>query len=69
MESAAVMMTGLSWSTVRDAISAQGGCMSDAGRTRKHVLDYESTDVAAKVVRIIRSYINYVNTKVWRKAG
>jgi len=69
METAAVMMTGLNWATVRDAISIQGGCMSNASRARTHVPDYESTDVAAKVVRIIRSYINYVNTKVWRKAG
>jgi UDP-N-acetylglucosamine 2-epimerase (non-hydrolysing) len=32
------------------------------------VSDYRSPNVSEKVVRILHSYVNYVNTFVWHKA-
>lgn len=67
-EEASVMMTGLSPQRVLDAMSVletqPGG---DADRLLKLVRDYAPDNVSAKVLRIIVSYTDFVNRKVWRK--
>lgn len=60
MEEAAVMMTGFNPDRVMDALPL--------AQDQTHVpKDYQDDDVAAKVVRIILSYVDYVNRVVWRK--
>ena len=62
MEEAVVMMVGLEPKTV-----LQGLVVLVGGETMRPVADYWVPNVAAKVVRIIHSYTDYVNRVVWRK--
>ena len=62
MEEAVVMMVGLEPKTVLQGLAVLAG-----GETMRPVEDYLVPNVAAKVVRIIHSYTDYVNRVVWRK--
>lgn len=64
MEEASVMMVGLSKERI-----LQGVLLLEKQKegTLKIVNDYNITNVSEKVVRIILSYVNYVNSNVWRK--
>jgi len=62
MEEAVVMMVGLDTNKVR-----QGLTILADGERMNLVADYCVPNVAAKVVRIIHSYTDYVNRVVWRK--
>ena len=67
MEEASVMMTGFNISRVSDAI----GILKTQGRREERTLlpvrDYSVPNVSEKVARIILSYIDYVNSALWRK--
>ena len=67
MEEAAVMMTGLDWQCVHEAIGVLEVTKSHEEKTSKIVQDYDVPDVSSKVVRIIQSYVHYVNRVVWQK--
>lgn len=69
MEAAAVMMTGLDWSTVQNAISIHDVTEHTASVARSQVSDYSEDDVSTKIVRVIRSYIDFVNSVIWRKVS
>lgn len=66
MDEAAVVMTGLEVDRVLDAVRvvlaqhAEGGPMEP-------IDDYRPANVSRKVVRILLSYVDYVNRTVWRK--
>ena len=62
MEEAVVMMVGLEPKTVLQGLVVLAG-----GETMRPVVDYRVPNLAAKVVRIIHSYTDYVNRVVWRK--
>lgn len=67
MEEAAVMMVGLDRRLVLNAlriVESQGRGDDRFGRIPP---DYDVPNVSAKVLRIIHSYVGYVNTFVWRK--
>ena len=67
MEEAFVMLTGLDYQRIRqaiDIIETQG--RGDA-RLLREVDDYAMPNVSEKVIRIILSYTDYVNRFVWRK--
>ena len=66
MEEAAVMMVGLKKERILQGIAlvTQQNIKS---RDFAIVDDYSKPNVSAKVERIILSYIDYVNSKVWRK--
>ena len=68
MEEAAVMMTGLEWNTIRQALGILGTQGRGAERTLHIVDDYNVPNVSEKVARIIMSYTNYVNRTVWHKS-
>ena len=64
MEEAAVMMVGFDISRVREGL---GILANQASAGLCIVRDYEAANVSEKVVRIIESYVNYVNLTVWQK--
>lgn len=67
MEEASVMLSGLDVERVLqclDIIKEQHN--SNSGILRR-VSDYDVTNVSEKVVRIIHSYTDYVNKRIWRK--
>jgi UDP-N-acetylglucosamine 2-epimerase (non-hydrolysing) len=67
MEEASVMMTGLNVDRILQALAI----LEDQPRAGKRLLrmpvDYAVLDVSQKIVRIIMSYIDYVNRTVWQK--
>lgn len=69
MEEAAVMFTGLSVERVMDALAVLD--IQPRGETRalRLVRDYEPDNVSEKVLRIILSYTDFVNRRVWHKPG
>jgi UDP-N-acetyl-L-fucosamine synthase len=66
MEEAAVMMTGFDVQRVRECLRI----LADQSNARLRVVhDYLPPNVSDKVVRIIHSYVNYINLNVWRKSA
>ena len=67
MEEAAVIMTGLDWSKVLEALSLLESQNLDKTGPPRIVADYQIPNVSEKVVRLIQSYSAYVNQVVWRE--
>ncbi|TVT47075.1 MAG: UDP-N-acetylglucosamine 2-epimerase (non-hydrolyzing) [Denitromonas halophila] len=68
MEEGSVMMTGLGWVRVRQALEILEAQPYGADRLLRLVGDYAMPNVSEKVLRILMSYTDYVNRTVWRKA-
>ncbi|MFT3780864.1 MAG: UDP-N-acetylglucosamine 2-epimerase (non-hydrolyzing) [Nibricoccus sp.] len=66
MEEASVMMTGMSYPRVKEAIAIIAQQKRGAERTLRPVADYSMSNVSEKVVRIIVSYTDYIKRNVWR---
>ena len=66
-EEAAVMFTGLSVPRLMDALGVLENQPRGTQRALHMVNDYAPDNVSAKVLRIIMSYTDFVNRKVWRK--
>ena len=66
-EEAAVMFTGLSVERLMDAMSVLESQPRGTQRALHMVRDYAADNVSAKVLRIIMSYTDFVNRKVWQK--
>ena len=64
MEEASVMMVGLNEERIMQALAILEIQEKD---TLCHVADYSMTNVSDKVLRIILSYVDYVNRVVWGK--
>jgi len=67
MEEGAVMMTGLEFDRIMEGLAIIQSQGRADERTLRMVRDYQVPNVSEKVVRIILSYINYVNRFVWHK--
>lgn len=67
MEEGAVMMTGLNWENVRQGLEILKNQPRGADRILCIVPDYDVPNVSEKVVRVILSYVDYVNRFVWHK--
>jgi len=67
MEEGAVMMTGLDPLRVNQALSILEDQPRGEKRLIRPVSDYSMPNVSGKVLRIIISYIDYVNRNVWKK--
>lgn len=68
MEEASVMMTGLNLTRVLEALKLLESQPIGEQRGLRMVQDYNVPNVSEKVVRIILSYVDYVNRVVWHKA-
>ena len=67
MEEGAVIMTGLEWEIIENAIRILEDQPIGSERFLRIVNDYSMPNVSQKVVRIILSYTDYVNRFVWHK--
>ncbi len=66
MEEASVMMTGMNLDRVLQAIDILINQKQNTSRTLQIVSDYNVDNVSEKIVRLIVSYTDYVNSVVWR---
>jgi UDP-N-acetylglucosamine 2-epimerase (non-hydrolysing) len=67
-EEAAVMFVGLDVNRVLQGLEVLASQPRGAERSLRMVNDYEPANVSDKVLRIILSYTDFVNRKVWHKA-
>ena len=67
-EEAAVMFIGLDVDRTLQSLGVLESQSRGVTRVLAMVKDYEATNVSDKVLRIILSYTDFVNSKVWRKA-
>jgi len=67
MDETTVIMSGLNKSRVIDSVEIATRHNAEADRAIKPVKDYEADNVSKKILRIIVSYIDYVNRTVWHK--
>ena len=67
MEEAAVMMTGMNPERVMQGLAILESQPVGAERLLRQVADYSMPNVSEKVVRIIHSYVDYVNRVVWKR--
>ena len=67
MEEASVMMVGLNPERILQGLVALKNQKRNEARNFRQVGDYSMPNVSEKVVRIIISYVDYVNRTVWSK--
>ena len=67
MEEASVMMVGLNPERIMQALEALEVQSRNPNRNFRPVADYSMPNVSEKVVRIIISYVDYINRTVWSK--
>lgn len=67
MEEASVMMVGLNPDRVMQALALIADQPRGDARGFRRVADYSMPNVSDKVVRIIHSYVDYVQRVVWRR--
>lgn len=68
MEETAVIMCGCKAERVRQAVHIAISQHSTPERQFQLVDDYSTTNVSKKIVRIIYSYVDYVNRNIWHKS-
>ena len=68
MEEATVMMVGMDYGLVRDALEVLARQGRGKQRTVRLVGDYSMPNVSEKVIRLILSYTAYVNRTVWHSS-
>ena len=66
-EEASVMLVGLDRTRVMQALDILDTQPRGDERALRVPLDYQPTNVSDKIVRIVMSYTDYVNRRVWRK--
>lgn len=65
MEEGAVMMVGMDFKIIKCALNVLNDQGRNLDRSLRIVNDYDVINVSDKVIRIILSYVNYVNRVVW----
>lgn len=68
MDVGTLVMSGLKKKRVLDAVAVVVSQHSKSIRAAAPVADYETTAVSKQIVRIVLSYVDYVNRTVWHKA-
>jgi UDP-N-acetylglucosamine 2-epimerase (non-hydrolysing) len=68
MEEAAVMMVGLKWQRIKEGLALLETQARGNERMLRMVSDYNVPNVSEKIARIIFSYTDYINNRVWHKS-
>ena len=68
MEEGAVMFVGFNINLIDHGLKILKNQKNGAERTIMPIKDYQPTNVSEKVVRIILSYIDYINRETWKKS-
>jgi len=68
MDEATVIMSGITKNRILETISVVTEQFERNPKSIKIINDYDVNNVSLKVVRIILSYIDYINNSVWRKS-
>jgi len=66
-EEAAVMLVGLDLDRIRDGLRVLASQPRGGHQLIRHVQDYQPDNVSEKVARILVSYTDYVNRRVWKR--
>ncbi|MBF9028574.1 UDP-N-acetylglucosamine 2-epimerase (non-hydrolyzing) [Rhodobacterales bacterium FZCC0188] len=69
MEEGAVMLVGLEWPRISQAVELCNKSIFKSRSSTKIVSDYDVDNVSDKVVKTIISYTDYVNRYIWRKTS
>lgn len=69
MDVATLLMSGINEANILDAVHIAISQHGKKPRTIQPVEDYEVYSVSKKIVRIVRSYVDYVKHTVWREYG
>jgi UDP-N-acetylglucosamine 2-epimerase len=67
MEEGAVILTGMDFNRIQQAITIYDQSDNSVGGYSDAVSDYMAQNVSDKVLKIIHSYVNYVNKFTWKK--
>jgi UDP-N-acetylglucosamine 2-epimerase (non-hydrolysing) len=67
MEEATVMMVGVHPERVMQGLAILESQPVGAERLLRQVADYSMPNVSDKVIRIIHSYVDFVNRVVWKR--
>ena len=67
MDAGTLVMSGLNSERVIDAVRIMTSQSRSKGSNLGMVSDYEADDVSKKILRIVLSYVDYVNRTVWHK--
>ncbi|CAG0999973.1 partial UDP-N-acetylglucosamine 2-epimerase (non-hydrolysing), partial [Gammaproteobacteria bacterium] len=67
MDVGTLVMSGLKKDRVLDAVAVVSSQYSRTKRAVAPVADYETVSVSKQIVRVVLSYVDYVNRTVWHK--
>lgn len=67
MDEGTVIMSGISKDRILEAISVVTSQFEDESNKFRVIQDYDVDNVSIKVVRIILSYVDYINRTIWKK--
>ena len=67
MDAGTLMMSGLTKERVLESLSVTLNHHDRSRREFSIIDDYKSTNISKKILRIVLSYINYINSNTWKK--
>lgn len=67
MDAGTVIMTGLKRERILDAVKTITSQHTEVGRSVIPVADYDNPHVSTQILRVVLSYVDYVNRTVWSK--
>ena len=67
MEQASVMLVGFNKSRIKQSLKILDDQKRDKKRTLNIVEDYSDNNISDKIIRIIISHIDFINTNTWHK--
>ena len=67
MEESSVIMTGVNYDRIIQALEILDSQKRDEFRSLKLVKDYNVDNVSEKIIRVILSYTDYVKKNIWKE--